>query len=76
MTQKRETNLRGYRVSNTLTYNKRNLFPGHNLTVLLGEELTSRQSNATNVQATYYPLEIDPVSALSMIQLGEIPLIS
>jgi TonB-linked SusC/RagA family outer membrane protein len=76
MTRKTETNLRGYRVSNTLTYSKRNLFPGHNLTVLLGEELTSRQSNTIDVQATYYPLEIDPVSALAMIQLAEIPLIS
>jgi TonB-linked SusC/RagA family outer membrane protein len=76
MTDKTETKLRGYRISNTLTYNKRNLFPGHNLTVLLGEELTSRQSNTIDIQATYYPLKIDPVSALAMIQLAEIPLIS
>ncbi|OFX35238.1 MAG: SusC/RagA family TonB-linked outer membrane protein [Bacteroidetes bacterium GWF2_42_66] len=75
-TRKTETNLRGYRVSNTLTYSKRDFFPGHNLTVLIGEELTSRQSNTIDVQATYYPLEIDPVSALSMIQLANIPLIS
>lgn len=59
-----------YRLANTLTYNKYNILPGHNLTILAGQELYSYISTSLTDRSTYFPQNIDPVSALNNLQFG------
>lgn len=63
-------NAERYRVANVLTYNKRNVHPGGNLTATLGQELVYEKSQLLTDVSRYFPEYIDPVSALSMMQLG------
>ncbi|MGV8096573.1 MAG: SusC/RagA family TonB-linked outer membrane protein [Mangrovibacterium sp.] len=59
-----------YRIANILTYNKRDFIPGHNLTVMAGEELVHSKDEEIYTEVRYLPKYIDAVSALSMMQLG------
>ena len=59
-----------YRLANTLTYSKRNFMPGHNINVLVGQELNSYKRKAVSDKSQYFPKYIDPYSALNNIQLG------
>ena len=70
MTDVSTEKIKSWRIANTLTYTKRNILPGHSLTVLLGEEMTSRKSDLYSQVIRYFPEFIDPEGALSMAQLG------
>lgn len=59
-----------YRIANILTYSKRDFVPGHNLTVMAGEELVHSKDENIFTEVRYLPKYIDAVSALSMMQLG------
>ena len=59
-----------YRVANLLTYAKTDFIPGHNLNVMVGEEINYSKSNVITTSVKYLPKYIDAVSALSMMQLG------
>ncbi|WP_380907157.1 TonB-dependent receptor [Sphingobacterium chuzhouense] len=65
-----KTNSQRYRLANVLTYNKRNIHSGGNLTATLGQELVSEKATSITDVSRYFPMYIDPVSALSMMQLG------
>jgi TonB-linked SusC/RagA family outer membrane protein len=70
MAEVRFDNARTYRMANTLTYSRRNILPGSNITVMLGEELNYSQSNWVRPSAKMFPKYIDPEGALSMMNLG------
>lgn len=59
-----------YHIANVLTYNKKDLFPGNNLSVMLGEELNYSKSESLTASVKYLPKFIDPVTALAMMNLG------
>ena len=61
---------KSYRLANTLTYTKKDFLPGNNLSVMVGEELSSYRYDLTQSLARYFPKYIDAISALSMMQLG------
>ncbi|MEA5126675.1 MAG: TonB-dependent receptor [Proteiniphilum sp.] len=65
-----ETNSKRYRLANILTYTKRNIHSGGNLTAMLGQELVSEKNESITDVSRYFPQYIDAVSALSMMQLG------
>ncbi len=60
----------GYRIANILTYSKNNFLPGSNLNIMAGQELNYEKSINITSSVNYLPKYIDPVSALSMMQLG------
>ena len=64
------TNFKSSRLANVLTYSKRDFLPGSNLIAMIGEELNYSHSFINTSSAKYFPKYIDPVSALSMMQLG------
>ncbi len=59
-----------YRLSNTLTYSKKDFLPGSNVSAMIGEELNHFESKSVASSAKYFPKYIDPVSAISMMNLG------
>ncbi|MEA4937039.1 MAG: TonB-dependent receptor [Paludibacter sp.] len=59
-----------YRLSNVLTYTKKNFLDGHNMSAMMGEELNHYESKSVASSAKYFPKYIDPVSAISMMNLG------
>lgn len=65
-----ETNSKRYRMANVLTYTKKNIHKGGNLTGMLGQELVSEKAESITDVSRYFPQHIDAVSALSMMQLG------
>jgi TonB-linked SusC/RagA family outer membrane protein len=66
-----KTDIKSYRLANILTYSKRDIFsPGNNVSVVLGEELNCYKSESITNTSKYFPKYVDPVSALSMMQLG------
>ncbi|MGV8093493.1 MAG: TonB-dependent receptor [Mangrovibacterium sp.] len=66
-----------YRMSNTLTFKKSDFLLSDLFTsVMVGQELTSSQSKTTKDEANYFPVDIDPISALAMMQLAELQTIS
>src|SRR5690606_32923909 len=61
-----------YRVANTVTYNKSDLFARDRFSLMAGQELNSLQLKTLTNTLDLFPRDIDPVSALGMIQLAEI----
>ncbi|MDR2473368.1 MAG: SusC/RagA family TonB-linked outer membrane protein, partial [Tannerella sp.] len=59
-----------YQISNTITYNKRNIIPDHNLNMMLGEELSYSKSETFRGSVKYLPKYIDAESGLAMMNLG------
>lgn len=59
-----------YRIANLLTYSKKDFLPGNNLTVVLGQEINYSKSEMIRSTAKYFPKDIKPKSALSMMNLG------
>ncbi len=59
-----------YRLANVLTYSKSDFLPGSHLNVMVGQELNYDKSDNIISSVRYLPKYIDPVSALSMMQLG------
>jgi TonB-linked SusC/RagA family outer membrane protein len=58
------------RVSNTLSYQKDDLFPGHGITVLLGHEYYSYQSESLGMESRFFPNDVTVDAALAMMNLG------
>lgn len=65
-----KTAIKSYKLANILNYVKRDFIPGSNLNVMIGEELNYYKTLEITSSAKYYPKYIDPVSALSMMNLG------
>src|SRR5690606_10683940 len=65
-----KVNAKRYRVANVLTYTKRNIHAGGNLTATAGQELVYEKAESLTDVSRYFPQYIDPKSALSMMQLG------
>ena len=61
---------KSYRLANTLNYIKRDFLHGSNINAMIGEELNSYKTFDIVSSAKYFPMYIDPVSALSMTNLG------
>ncbi len=61
---------KSYSLANTLTFQKKGLVPGHNLSLLLGQEMTYSQSVLTSLSAKFFPENIDSDGAFNMFQLG------
>lgn len=58
------------RVANTLSYSKDGLFGGHNLDVLLGQEIYSFKTNRVEMESRFFPNDVDQDAALAMLNLG------
>ncbi|HDR51796.1 MAG TPA: TonB-dependent receptor [Mariniphaga anaerophila] len=58
------------RVANTLSYAKNDLFPGHDLTVLLGQEIYSFKTKRIEMESRFFPNDVDQNAALAMLNLG------
>lgn len=65
-----KTSSKSFRMANILTYKRKDFLPGSNLTMMVGEELNSSKSEVVTSSASFFPKYIDPVGALSMMQLG------
>ena len=65
-----DTDAKRTRMANTLIYNKKDFIPGHNLTVMGGQEINNYQRSKQTDESRYFPHSIDPVSALSNMGLG------
>lgn len=70
MTRIAKLSMNSQRLTNVLTYTRRNLFLADNFTVALGQELVGYKTQSIVNVSKYFPKYIDPVSALSMMQLG------
>ena len=60
-----------YRLANTLTFNRRGFLPGHNITILAGEELNYYKTSSKTNGVYYLPKYIDVNSAFGMLNLGK-----
>lgn len=58
-------------IANTLTFNKQNYIPGHNLSILLGQELNSYYYKRIFNESRYFPVDLEVESALALMNLGE-----
>jgi TonB-linked SusC/RagA family outer membrane protein len=58
------------RAANTLSYSKDDIFPGHNLNVLLGQEIYSYKTNRVEMESRFFPNDVDEDAALAMLNLG------
>jgi TonB-linked SusC/RagA family outer membrane protein len=70
MAEIRNENASRYRMANVITYNRRNILPGNNITLMLGEEIVYSKSERSQASAKMFPKYIDPEGALSMMSLG------
>ncbi len=61
---------KSYRLANIVNYIKRDILPGSNVNLMLGEELNSYKTFDYTSSSKYFPKYIDAVSALSMMNLG------
>lgn len=61
-----------YRVANTVTYSRSDLIAKDRFSFMAGQELNSLQLKTLTNTLDLFPRDIDPVSALGMIQLAEI----
>ncbi|ASB51021.1 SusC/RagA family TonB-linked outer membrane protein [Alkalitalea saponilacus] len=59
-----------WRTANTLTYSVRDLFPGHQMTALLGQEITSSENKTITAYSEYFPSDMTPKDVLAMFNLG------
>lgn len=64
------TNGSRWQVSNTLTYDKRDFIKGHNLNVLLGEEISSLSSKYVTSESRFFPSGMAAEDVLAMFNLG------
>ena len=61
-----------WRNANTMSYSKRDMFPGHHLNVMVGQEVTSAENKTVTTYAEYFPLDMTPDDVLSMFNLGQV----
>jgi TonB-linked SusC/RagA family outer membrane protein len=62
-----------FRWTNTINYQKDNIFNNHNINILLGQELINTFNKEYDQETHYFPKEITPELALGMLSLGEDP---
>jgi len=66
-----------WRVANTLTYNKNNFIPNHNLNVMIGQEVVSKTWKSVENESRYFMDGMKPADILAMMNLGTpIPTVS
>lgn len=65
-----KTDIKSFRLSNVLTYDKKDFIQNHNLNIMLGEELYSYERENIKSSAKYFPKYIDAAHALRMMNLG------
>lgn len=59
-----------YRIANVLSFSRKEIHPGARLSAVVGHELNYAKSNSLVASVRYLPKFIDPVTGLSMMQLG------
>ncbi len=59
-----------WQVTNTLTYDKRNFIKGHDLNVLLGEEISSMGGKTITNESRFFPADMKANDVLAMFNLG------
>ncbi len=59
-----------WQTSNTLNYVKDDLFEGHSLNVLLGQEVVSSQSKSMGTHSEFFPADMTADDVLAMYNLG------
>ncbi|MDP4186636.1 MAG: TonB-dependent receptor [Bacteroidota bacterium] len=59
-----------WRNANTLTFDKKNLFEGQNLTVLVGNEVTSSSSKSITNESRFFPATMGTNEVLALMNLG------
>lgn len=62
-----------FRWTNTINYQKDNIFNNHNINILLGQELLNTFKKEFDQETHSFPEEITPELALGMLSLGEDP---
>lgn len=70
LAENQKDDTRRWQITNTVNYDKRDFLPGHNLNILIGEELVSKYNERLRGSVKYLPKYIDPVGALAMLNLG------
>jgi len=64
-------------LTNTVTWSRKNIVPGHSLTLLAGHEISTRKSDVFSTSANYFPANIDADGAFAMTTLGRaLPIVS
>ncbi|WP_255297367.1 SusC/RagA family TonB-linked outer membrane protein [Anaerophaga thermohalophila] len=58
------------RVSNTVSYEKDDILPGHNLSVLAGHEYYSYKAKSLDMESRFFPNDVTIDAALAMMNLG------
>ncbi len=58
------------RMSNTLSFHKDDFLPGHNLNVLVGQEIFFYRSKMLQMESRFFPNDVDVEAALAMMNLG------
>ncbi|MCC8174361.1 MAG: SusC/RagA family TonB-linked outer membrane protein [Odoribacter sp.] len=59
-----------WRTANTITWQKDDIFAGHNINVMLGQEITSAYGKSVTNESRYFPHGLDPKKVLAMFNLG------
>lgn len=59
-----------WRFANTLTYDKKDFLPNQNLTVLIGQEMSSAFSQSVTNESRFFPAGMSPKNVLAMFNLG------
>jgi TonB-linked SusC/RagA family outer membrane protein len=58
------------RVSNTISYEKDDILPGHNISVLAGHEYYSYKTKSIDMESRFFPNDVTIDAALAMMNLG------
>lgn len=63
-------NSQRWRMVNTLSYDKRDILPGHNINVMVGQELNSYTYNTTTAESRFFPEGLREETVLANMNLG------
>jgi len=58
------------RVANTISYAKDDVLPGHDINVLLGQEIYTYNSKSLDMESRFFPSDVTVDAALAMMNLG------
>jgi TonB-linked SusC/RagA family outer membrane protein len=58
------------RVANTVSYDKDDVLPGHDINVLLGQEVYTYSSKSLDMESRFFPSDVTVDAALAMMNLG------
>jgi TonB-linked SusC/RagA family outer membrane protein len=59
-----------WRIANTVTFDKKNIFSGHNINILLGQETNSSYGKSIISESRFFPAGMTNAEALAMMNLG------